>query len=134
LPGVSQPEQPERSLLLEVQSPRYRPGTSPGPPAEFGYLGSCSRIRQDPQAEGKGRGADVIAPLDRQRQPDGVQVAVGELAVRGMLAGACGRAAQQRKQAERLPVPEHPGRGTEALSRFRDAHAANLTNSCQERR
>jgi hypothetical protein len=89
-----QAEQPECSLLLEIQRPGDRAADPPGPPAELGYLGPCGRVGHDLQAEREGRGADVVAPLDRQTERDGVQVAIGELPVRGLRASAAGRLAQ----------------------------------------
>jgi hypothetical protein len=93
-------QQPQRPLLLEVQRAGDRSADPPGPPAELGHLGSRRRIGDDFQAERERRGADVVTPLDRQRERDRVQVAIGELPVRGRPASAAGLLAQQRKQPE----------------------------------
>jgi hypothetical protein len=92
-PCRGQAEQPQRPLLLEIQRTGDRPADPSGPPAELGYLGPCRRIGHDFQAERQGRGADVVAPLDRQPERHRVQVAIGELPVRGWPASAAGRLA-----------------------------------------
>jgi hypothetical protein len=128
----AEPEQPERPLLLEVQGAGDRRRYPPRPPAELRYLGPGRRIRHDPQAEREGGRADVIAPLDREREADRFQVAVGELPVRGAraapaalaaVAALAGGLAQRGKQPQGLPVPEHPGRGAQPPCRFGDAHS-----------
>jgi hypothetical protein len=120
--GRAQSEQPQRPFLLEVQRAGDRAADPPGPPAELGDLGPGRRIGHDLQAERQGRGADVVAPLDGQPERDRIQIALGELPVRGPRPGPAARRAQQRQQPEGLPVAQHPGRCAEDPGRLRDAH------------
>jgi len=98
--GRGKAEQPQCPLLLEIQRAGDRAADPPGAPAELGHLRPRRGIGHDLQAEREGRGADVVAPLDREPERDRAQVVVGELPVRGRRAWPAGRTAQQRKQPE----------------------------------
>ena len=94
-------EQALRAFLLEVQRP------SPPKPArayaQIRHRGAHRGLREHPQPERQGGGADVEPSLDRERRRHRIHVALGELPV-APVPGLNGR-----EQAERLPVAEHPG-------------------------
>jgi hypothetical protein len=106
---------PQRPFLFELQRlGRPRPDP-PDAPAELGDFRPDARFRQHLQAERQGGGTDVVPSLDSQCVRDRRQVIVVELAVapgerrRGGPARGWRGPADRRKQAEHVPVPEHPG-------------------------
>jgi hypothetical protein len=107
-------QQSQRPFLFELQRlgrPRADP---PDAPAEFGDFCSDARFCQHFQAERQGGGTDVVPSLDSQCVRDRRQVIVVELAVApGEPGGGPARGSRcptdRRKQAEHVPVPEHPG-------------------------
>jgi hypothetical protein len=137
--------------LLEIEGASGGRLDAADPPAEIGDLRPYGWLGEHAQAERqRGRG-DVVAAFDRERKPDRVQVVLVEPAMLGgcgsgrrRLAGPrlrWSRLAQarragwpawqapggamftdRRKQAERVPVPEHPRGGAETLRGFRNAH------------
>jgi hypothetical protein len=107
-------QQPQRPFLFELQClgrPRADPPDAAGELRDFR---ADARFCQHFQAERQGGGTDVVPSLDSQCVRDRRQVIVVELAVAPGEPGADPargrrRPADRRKQAEHVPVPEHPG-------------------------
>jgi hypothetical protein len=76
-------EQPERSLLLEVErSGRWRLEPA-DPPAQLGDLGADLRIREHPDPESQRGRTDVIPALDRQAERRRREIGLRELPMPG---------------------------------------------------
>jgi hypothetical protein len=123
-------EQPKGAFLFEVHCHGGQRPDPADPAAKLGNLGARRRVSEYPQAERQGRRADVVALLDSQAERHGIEVGRPELAM------PCGHMAvpvpDDREEAERLPVAQHPRRYTEPLRGLRYAHGPILTTSCQE--
>jgi len=75
-------QQPERAFLLEVQRPARGRGNPAEPAAQVRDGGAHRRLGQHAQPERERRGADVVAPLELERDRDRFQVRLAELPVR----------------------------------------------------
>ena len=112
--GGGEVQQPQRPLLFELKRLGGPRADSPDAPAELGDFRPDARFCQHFQAERQGGGTDVVPLLDSQCVRDRRQIIVIELAVApgepgGGPARGWRRPADRRKQAEHVPVPEHPG-------------------------
>ena len=133
---VVEPQQPLRPLLLEIEGAGGRRLDPADAPSELCDVGAHSRVGQYAEAEGERGRADVIPSFERHAHRDGRQVGVGELPMPARLQGRTAWPArrtrppgatarevtQRRKETERLPVPEHPGRHIQSPGGLGDAH------------
>jgi hypothetical protein len=100
-------QQPQGPFLFELEGLGWRRAHPADPAPQFGDLRAHAGLGQHPQAERQRRGADVVAPLDRQRVRDRRQVVIAELAVGPGQPGRRRGPANRREQAQHVPVPEH---------------------------